>query len=96
MAVNRAGNVIRMTEDNDTVVVSGTGFRISGARLISGSDASSALIKATDTDGKVLISLKADPTIQGADEMAIPFRCDVTTLHLDLTGTGAEVFIYLE
>ena len=95
MAVTRKSNVIRMTADNDTVSIANTGFKIAGARLVAGSDAATALIKITDTSGAVLISLSANAA-GATDEMSICFRCDASTLHLDLTGTGSEVFLYLE
>jgi hypothetical protein len=94
MAVDRAGNVIRMTADNDTVTISKTGFRIAGVRLVAAAANSSAQLKATDTNGKILVGLIC--LANTVDEMCIPFRCDVETLHLDLSGAGAEVFVYLE
>lgn len=95
MAVTRNGNVVRMTADNDTITIAKTGFRIAGFRLVAGIDAATASFKETDTNGRVIMSLKANAA-NATDESAIMFRCDVETLHLDLTGTTPEVFIYLE
>ena len=94
MAVTRNANVIRMTADNDTISLGVSGINIAGVRLIAGADAATAVLKVTDTNGMVLVSLKAAAST--TDEHSIPFRCQASTLHLDLTGTSPEVFIYLE
>lgn len=93
MATTVANNVVKMTADNDTYAPQGK-IRIKGIRLISGSDAATAQLKQTNTSGATLCSLKA--ASGGVDESVIEFSCDTGTLHLDLTGTSPEVYIYLE
>lgn len=94
MATTRKSNVVRMTADADTIEMGKGGFRIAGARLVGGVDASTAQIKITDTSGDIIISLKA--AADGVDEINIPFRCDANILYLALTGTSPEVYLYLE
>lgn len=94
MAVTTKSQVIRMTADNDTYAPGLGRIKIKGARLVAGADAATALIKQNDTSGAVLMSLKA--AAAGTDESQICFTSDSGTLHLDLTGTDAEVFLYLE
>lgn len=95
MTVVRKSNVIRVTADNDTVSIANTGLRIKTIRLVAAADAATALIKETDTNGAVLFSLKA--AANTTDEMNLDgLRIDVSTLHVDLTGTSPEVFIYVE
>lgn len=94
MATTSKNNVIRLTADNDTYDIGGAGkIKVKGVRLIAGADAATALIKETDTSGAVLMSLKA--AAAGVDESQI---CFVATgkIHVDMTGTSPEVFIYLE
>lgn len=95
MAVSRDSNVIRMTADDDTVTMGQGGFHIVAVRLVGGSDAATALIKETNTSGTVLFSLKT-AAANGVDSFEACVRVEASTLHLDLTGTGAEVFIYLK
>lgn len=94
MAAVRKGNVITGIADNDTVTFGKGGFRIAGARLVAGADAATCSIKITDTNGQVVISLKAGAGL--VDESSIVFRCDAETLHFDVTGTTPEVYLYLE
>lgn len=95
MAVTSKNQVVRMTADNDTYG-SGLGkLKVCGVRLVGGSDAATALIKLTDTNGAVLMSLKT-AAASGVDESQIEFTVDGGLIHLDLTGTAAEVFVYLE
>jgi hypothetical protein len=95
MTVTRKSNVIRVTADNDTISIAGSGLRIKTIRLVGGVDASTARIKETDTNGAVLFALNA--AAAGVDELNLDgLRIDVATLHVDLTGTAPEVFIYVE
>lgn len=95
MATTSANQVVRMTADNDQYG-SGLGkLRVKGVRLIGGSDAATAQIKIGDTNGQILMSLKC-AAANGIDEANICFTVDGGKIHLDLTGTSAEVFIYLE
>lgn len=94
MAMSVKNNVIRLTADNDTYGSAGPKLKIKGVRLVAGTDAATALIKATNTAGDVLYSLKA--AAEGVDEGRICFTCDSGVIHVDLTGTSSEVFLYLE
>ncbi len=95
MAVTRKSNIIRVTADNDTTSIAGSGLRIKAIKLVGGSDASTVRIKETDTNGMVLFGLNA--AANSSDDLYLDgMRIDVATLHFDLTGTGPEVFIYLE
>lgn len=95
MATTIKNNVVRLTADNDTFGQIGMGkIKIRGCRLIAGSDAATAQIKILNTDGVVLMSLKA--AANAADESQICFTVDGGIVHVDMTGTSPEVFIYLE
>lgn len=84
-----------MTADNDTVTLGQGGAYIVCVRLVGGSDAATAQIKETTTSGNTLFSMKT-AAANGVDSFESCVRVEASTLHLDLTGTGAEVFIYLK
>ena len=94
MAAVRKGNVVTGIVDNDTINMGKGGFRIAGARLVAGADAATAVFKITDTSGQSVISLKAGAGL--VDECNICFRCDAEILHVDVSGTAPEVYLYLE
>lgn len=96
MAVSSGNNVIRMTSDDDKYGDNSMGrLKFKGARLVAGSGATgTAQIKVNDTNGSVLCSMSAVQAT--ADECSICFTCDSGMVHLDLTGSGAEVYLYLE
>lgn len=94
MAVTRKSNVVVVGADNDTINLGKGGSRIAGARLVAGADAATAIFKITDTSGEVLISLKAGAGL--VDEFNICFRCDAEIIHVDISGTSPEVYLYLE
>lgn len=95
MAVTRKGNVIRMTANLDTIQLGKGGFRIINIRLVGGADASTAVIRDTDGSGHTLAVLKA--AIASCNDLYVAScRMDSETLHLTLTGTAPEVYIYLE
>lgn len=94
MASTRNGQVIRFTADNDTYDF---GLRskitILGARLVAAAATSSAQIKTTDTSGSILINMAC---VANTDtEHSIPIQIDVQVLHVDLSGAGAEVYLYV-
>jgi len=93
MATTVKNNVVKMTADNDTYAPGGK-IKVRGVRLVAGVDAATAQLKSTNTSGDVLISMKA--AASSVDESQICFTCDAGTIHVDMTGTSPEVFIYLE
>ncbi len=93
MATTVKNNVIRFTADNDTYTSSGK-LKCKGARLVAAAATSTAQIKVTDTSGAVICSLAC--VANTTDECAIPFFIEGGIVHVDLSGAGAEVFLYLE
>lgn len=88
MAVTRAGNVIRMTADNDTVAGP---IHICGIRYIAGTGSPSVTLKAGDTSGNNLYFNNNAASI--FEEVEIR---EQGTVHLDLAGTGTEIYLYTE
>lgn len=94
MAMTQKSGVIRFTADNDTYSPGLGRIKIKGCRLVAGADAATAQIKLTDTNGQIIYSLKA--AAAGTDESHIEVAADASTIHVDMTGTSPEVFLYLE
>lgn len=92
MAVTTKNNIVRMTASLDTYTPGGK-TKIRGVRLVAGIDAATAILRATDGSGAVLYSSKA--AAAGVDESVIPWQSQ-EALHLTMTGTSPELFIYLE
>jgi hypothetical protein len=88
MAVTRAGSVIKVTADNDTV--SGP-IKVCGIKYIAGTGSPSASIKAGSTSGNSLWETAATTEVFEEVEFYIN-----DTLHFDLAGTGTAVYLYLE
>lgn len=96
MAVTKTdGRIIRMTADDDVYDSGLKVLQIKGCRLVAGSGAdATAQLKKNNTNGEVVMSMAAAQ--KTSDDSAIPFVVEGGTIHLDLSGTGAEVFVYLE
>lgn len=92
MAVTYEGSVIRMTADNDTFDNQAK-LKICGIKLVGGADASTAIIKDTDTNGMILWQGRAGAAADLYEQVYI--LCD-KKIHLDLTGTTPVVYIYKE
>lgn len=88
MAVTRAGSVILMAADNDTITGS---FKICGIKYIAGTGSPTAQLKAESTSGMVLWETALTTPIFEDIEMYYS-----GTIHADLAGTGTLVYIYLE
>jgi hypothetical protein len=95
MAVFKHNNIIRVTADDD-IVDFGTKVKvkIAGVRLVSAAADCTASIRVNSSTGDILMNLTA--LAKTSDECSIPFFCDSGKLHVDLAGTGAEVYIILE
>ncbi len=95
MAVTFKNNVVRMTADADSFGSAAMGrLKIQAVRLVTAGAAATASLKETDTNGAVLIKLAAP--INYSDSSDIGFRCDTGVIFANLTGAGAELFVYLE
>lgn len=92
MAVTHEGTVIRLTADNDAFD-NAARLKVCGIKVIGGSDAWTATIKDTDTNGMILWEGAG-----GANEdlfEQVYFMAD-QKIHLDLTGTSPVVYVYKE
>jgi len=95
MAITRQGQVIRSTADNDQYDSGLKGLDIKGVRLVAGSGAdATAQIRETDSNGGIVYSLAA--VQKTADECVIEAKIDSGKFWVDISGAGAEVFVYLE
>ena len=85
MAVTRAGSVIKITADNDTIVGQ---IKVCGIKYVAGSS-SSFTIKAEDTSGNQLYF------VDGAADIfeQVHFKHS-GTLHIDMAGSAGELYIY--
>lgn len=92
MAVSIKNNVIHMTADGDTYAPGGR-MKIRGVRLVSAAASGVATLRQTNVSGQALMKLEADANQNS--ESQINFTCE-GTLYLELSGAGAEVFVYLE
>lgn len=90
MAVTSEGSVIRMTADNDTFDNQAK-LKICGVKVIGGSDAWTAKIKDTDTNGMILWEGSGAANENMFDQVEL--RADAK-IHLDLTGTSPVVYVY--
>lgn len=94
MAVS-GSKVIRLTADNDTHTFAGGKTKLKGVRLVAGSGAdATAQVRETDSNGAIVYSLAA--VQKTADESNICTNIDSNVIHADISGTGAEVFVYVE
>jgi hypothetical protein len=85
MAVTRAGSVIKITADNDTI----TGpIKVCGIKYVAGSS-SSFTIRAGSTSGNDIYF------VDGANDIfeQVHFR-ESGSLWIDMGGTGGELYIY--
>lgn len=95
MAVTGSGGtIIRFTADNDIYESGQKRLKIKGVRLVTASADSTAQIREGNDTGSIVCSLTA--LAKTSDESVICFIVDSGKLHVDLAGTGAEVFVYLE
>jgi hypothetical protein len=85
MAVTRAGSVIKITADNDTVPGP---IKVCGIKYIAGTT-SSFTIKADSSSGNDLYFV--DGAADAFEE--VHFRHS-GTLHIDMAGTGGELYLY--
>lgn len=87
--------VIRFTADNDEFDSGQKRLKIAGVRLVAGAAAAgTASVREGGSTGQILYSMAA---VQGTvDESQLPVPVDSGKLWVDLAGTGAEVFVYLE
>lgn len=92
MAVT-GSKIIRMTASLDVYASGNKKLCIKGIRLIAPAD-STAVLRKDDANGEIVCSLTA--LAKTADESVIPIDVEGGKLHLTLTGTGAEVFVYLD
>lgn len=88
MAVTRAGSVIKVAADNDTVPGP---IKVCGIKYIAGSGSPSAAIKDTDTNGNSYWETASASSLFEEVE----FHTNAT-LHFDLAGTGTIVYLYTE
>jgi hypothetical protein len=86
MAVTRAGNVIRLTADDDTVQGP---ISICGIRYIAGTGSPSVTLKAATTSGNNLYFNNGAASV--FEEVEIR---EQGVIHLDLAGTGTEIYLY--
>lgn len=94
MAVTKTDRIIRMTADDDVYSSGLKALQIKGVRLVTAAADSTAQLRKTNDSGDIILSLTA--LAKTADESVIPLQVDGGVIHLDLSGAGAEVFIYLE
>jgi hypothetical protein len=85
MAVTRAGSVIKVTADNDTIPGP---IKVCGIKYIAGTT-SSFTLKAGSTSGNELYFVDGDADV--FEE--VHFR-ESGTVHVDMAGTGGELYIY--
>ncbi len=85
MAVTKAGSVIKVTADNDTIQGP---IKVCGIKYIAGSS-SSFTIKAATTSGN------EHYFVDGANDVfeQVQFR-ESGLLWIDMAGTGGELYIY--
>lgn len=94
MAVTLTDRIIRMTADNDLYSSGLQNLKIKGVRLVTAAADSTAQLRKGNASGDIILSMSA--LAKTVDESQIPLQVDGGTLHLDLSGAGAEVFVYLE
>jgi hypothetical protein len=87
-------NVIRFTESGLKEI--GHSIRAIGARLVAGAsaDARADLYDGTSTSANKMAGFAAAQ--KTADEMSVCFNADSGTIYVELSGTGAELFVYLK
>lgn len=88
MAVIRAGSVIKVTADNDTIPGP---INVCGIKYIAGTGSPSASIKDTNTSGNPFWETAL--TTEVFEEVEFRSQND---LHIDMAGTGTAVYIYTE
>jgi len=94
MAVT-GSRIIKMTANLDTFDSGQRRLKIAGIRLIAGSGANAtAKLFELNSSGMTLYSLAAVQAT--ADESQLPLMVDSGKLYLELTGAGAEVYVYTE
>ncbi|UOF79087.1 hypothetical protein [Caudoviricetes sp.] len=94
MAVTVGSKVVRFTADNDVHDFGGQKVKVKGVRLVTAAADSTAQIKLNNTNGDIIYSLTA--LAKTSDESNICTTLDATIIHVDLSGAGAEVFLYVE
>lgn len=94
MAVANFSNMYEVTADNDSITFNGTTC-ICSITYIPGTGSPDALIKETDTSGKVIWNAGASATRLNDGGLDILVQKD-TILWFDLAGTGTKVYIYTE
>lgn len=88
MAVTKAGTVIVVSADNDTIQGP---IVVTGIKYIAGTGTPSAQIKSVNTSGVILWETASTTSIFEEAE----FRCQ-EDLHFDLAGVGTLLYIYTE
>lgn len=92
MAQTREGSVVRF-DTNDTTYDNAAKLKICGFKLVGGADASTAIVKDTDTNGQILWQGRAGANADCFEQINI--RCD-KKIHVTLTGTGPILYVYTE
>lgn len=86
--------VIRFTADNDLYDSGQRRLQIVGCRLVTVAADATAQIRVGDANGEIVMSLAA--AAKYADESTIPFFIEGGKIFVDLSGSAAEVFVYVE
>ncbi len=92
MAQTREGSVVRF-DTTDTTYDNQAKLKIAGFKLIGGADASTAIIKDTDSAGQILWQGRCAIATDLFEQINI--LCD-RKIHLTLTGTAPILYVYLE
>ncbi len=87
-------NVVKFTESS--LKDFGLPVNAIGARLVAGSGATGTakIYDSLDNTGTNMASFSAVQAT--SDECSLPFRLDSGAMYVELTGTGAELFVYLK
>ena len=93
MAVTVGSKVIKMTATLDVFDSQQKRLIIRAVRLVSDTAKSTAKLRINDANGEIIYSLSA--LADASDEAVIDVPVDGGKIHLTLTGTAPEVFIYL-
>lgn len=92
MAFAQQGTVLRFDADNQTYSTIAP-MKICGFKLIGGADASTAMVKDTDTNGTILWQGRCAINTDLLDQIYLRAG---RTIHVDFTGTGPVLYVYLE
>jgi hypothetical protein len=93
MAASITSKVIRLTADNDTYNSGGVRLKIKGVRLVTAAADSTAQIRETDSNGGIAYSLTALAKTVDESNICVDMA---GIIHADISGAGAEVFVYVE